>query len=471
MGSRNKKHPLLEKILIEDIAAEGKALARVNNKVVFTTFAIPGDVVDVQIVKKRKSYMEGYITRIHEYSPMRVEPFCEHFGLCGGCKWQNLPYIEQLKFKQRQVSDQLKRIGRFEFNEVSPIIGSQKTTYYRNKLEFTFCSSRWLTNEEIATNNDIPVEPALGFHIPGMFDKVFDVKNCYLQTELSNAIRLEVRKYALQHDLPFYNIRNKEGFLRNLIIRTTSTGDLMTIFSFFFDDVEKRNELLNHIKNCFPQITSLLYVVNPKANDTINDLDIITFSGNGFILEKMEGLQFKIGPKSFYQTNSDQAHVLYKVAREFAGLTGSELVYDLYTGTGTIAQFIANSSSKVIGIEYVPEAIEDAKENSRINNILNVDFFAGDMKDILVDSFFQVQGYPDVVILDPPRAGIHEDVANALLRANPSRIVYVSCNPATQARDIALLSEKYKVVRVQPVDMFPHTHHVENVVLIERIIA
>ena len=471
MGSRNKKHPLLEKILIEDIAAEGKALARVNNKVVFTTFAVPGDVVDVQIVKKRKSYMEGYITRIHEYSPMRVEPFCEHFGLCGGCKWQNLPYIEQLKFKQRQVSDQLKRIGRFEFNEVSPIIGSQKTTYYRNKLEFTFCSSRWLTNEEIATNNDIPVEPALGFHIPGMFDKVFDVKNCYLQTELSNAIRLEVRKYALQHDLPFYNIRNKEGFLRNLIIRTTSTGDLMTIFSFFFDDVEKRNELLNHIKNCFPQITSLLYVVNPKANDTINDLDIITFSGNGFILEKMEGLQFKIGPKSFYQTNSDQAHVLYKVAREFAGLTGSELVYDLYTGTGTIAQFIANSSSKVIGIEYVPEAIEDAKENSRINNILNVDFFAGDMKDILVDSFFQVQGYPDVVILDPPRAGIHEDVANALLRANPSRIVYVSCNPATQARDIALLSEKYKVVRVQPVDMFPHTHHVENVVLIERIIA
>ena len=353
MGSRNKKHPLLEKVLIEDIAAEGKALARISNKVVFTSFAIPGDVVDIQITKKRKSYMEGYITQIHEYSPMRIEPFCEHFGMCGGCKWQNLPYPEQLKFKQRQVSDQLKRIGRVSVDEISPIIGSQKITHYRNKLEFTFLNSRWLTNAEIAENNDIPLEPALGFHIPGMFDKVFDVKNCYLQPEPSNAIRLEVRKYALQHDLTFYNIRSREGFLRNLIIRTASTGDVMAIFSFFFEDAEKRIELLTHIKSCFPQITSLLYVINPKANDTINDLDIIIFSGKDHVLESMEGLQFKIGPKSFYQTNSEQAYVLYKVAREFAGLTGSELVYDLYTGTGTIAQFIAKSSSKVIGIEYV----------------------------------------------------------------------------------------------------------------------
>lgn len=468
MGSRNKKHPLLERVLIEDIAAEGKALARVNSKVVFTTFAVPGDIVDIQIIKKRKSYMEGYITQIHEYSPLRIEPFCEHFGMCGGCKWQNLPYEEQLKFKQRQVSDQLKRIGRVSVDEISPIIGSQKTTHYRNKLEFTFLNSRWLTNAEIAENNDIPIEPALGFHIPGMFDKVFDVKNCYLQPDPSNAIRLAVREYAVQHDLPFYNIRSREGLLRNLIIRTSSTGDIMAIFSFFFDDAEKRSELLTHIKSCFPQITSLLYVINPKANDTINDLDVVTFSGNDHILESMEGLQFKIGPKSFYQTNSDQAYVLYQVAREFAGLTGNELVYDLYTGTGTIAQFVAKSSSKVIGIEYVPEAIADAKENSRINGITNVDFFAGDIKDILVESFFQVNGYPDVVILDPPRAGIHEDVANALLHANPSRIVYVSCNPATQARDIALLDEKYKLVRVQPVDMFPHTHHVENVVLLER---
>lgn len=468
MGSRNKKHPLLERVLIEDIAAEGKALARVNSKVVFTTFAVPGDIVDIQIIKKRKSYMEGYITQIHEYSPLRIEPFCEHFGMCGGCKWQNLPYEEQLKFKQRQVSDQLKRIGRVSVDEISPIIGSQKTTHYRNKLEFTFLNSRWLTNAEIAENNDIPIEPALGFHIPGMFDKVFDVKNCYLQPDPSNAIRLAVREYAVQHDLPFYNIRSREGLLRNLIIRTSSTGDIMAIFSFFFDDAEKRSELLTHIKSCFPQITSLLYVINPKANDTINDLDVVTFSGKDHILESMEGLQFKIGPKSFYQTNSDQAYVLYQVAREFAGLTGNELVYDLYTGTGTIAQFVAKSSSKVIGIEYVPEAIADAKENSRINGITNVDFFAGDIKDILVESFFQVNGYPDVVILDPPRAGIHEDVANALLHANPSRIVYVSCNPATQARDIALLDEKYKLVRVQPVDMFPHTHHVENVVLLER---
>jgi len=471
MARKNKKHPLLEHILIEDIAAEGKALARVDNKVVFTTFAIPGDIVDIQIVRKRKSFMEGYITQFHEYSSLRTEPFCEHFGMCGGCKWQNLPYTEQLKFKQRQVSDQLKRIGKIDVDEINPIIGSKNTTHYRNKLEFTFCNSRWLTNEEIKANDDIQAEPALGFHIPGMFDKVFDVKNCYLQPEPSNSIRLEVRRYAIEHNLTFYSIRNRQGLLRNLIIRTSSTGDVMAIFSFFSDDAEIRSALLTHVKNTFPQITSLLYVINPKANDTINDLEIFTFRGNDYIFEQMEGLRFKIGPKSFYQTNSEQAYSLYKITRDYAGLTGHELVYDLYTGTGTIAQFVAKSAEKVIGIEYVPEAIDDAIENSRINGISNTHFFAGDIKDILVESFFEQHGYPDVVILDPPRAGIHEDVVKSLLHANPKRIVYVSCNPATQARDIALLSKNYALIKVQPVDMFPHTHHVENVALLERVSA
>jgi len=468
MTRKNSKNPLLEHILIEDIAAEGKALARVDNKVVFTTFAVPGDVVDIQVVRKRKSFMEGYITKYHKYFSLRTEPFCEHFGMCGGCKWQNLPYAEQLKFKQRQVSDQLKRIGKIDIEEITPILGSKKTTNYRNKLEFTFSKTRWLTTEEVSLGLAIPAEPALGYHIPGMFDKVFDVKNCYLQPEPSNSIRLEVKKFAIEHGISFHDIRKREGLLRNLIIRTSSTGDVMAIFSFYSDDVVIRVELLDHIKDCFPQITSLLYVINPKANDTINDLEVLIYSGNGFIFEQMEGLKFKIGPKSFYQTNSDQAYALYKIAREFAGLTGNELVYDLYTGTGTIAQFIAKNASKVIGVEYVPEAIEDAFENSKINGIDNVDFFAGDIKDILVKSFFELHGYPEVVILDPPRAGIHADVIDALIDASPNRIVYVSCNPATQARDIALLSEKYSVIKVQPVDMFPHTHHVENVVLLEK---
>jgi len=464
---KSRKNPLLENVTIEDVAAEGKALARVNNKVVFTTFAVPGDVVDIQIVRKRKSYMEGYITKYHSYSSLRVDPFCEHFGMCGGCKWQNLPYSEQLKFKQRQVSDQLHRIGKVELPEINTIIGSDKTTHYRNKLEYTFCSSRWLTQEEINLREEIAAEPALGFHIPGKFDKVFDVKICYLQPEPSNSIRLEVRKFAVQNGLSFYDIRNREGFLRNLIIRTSSTGEVMTIFSFFYEDVDLRVALLDHIKQAFPQITSLLFVINPKANDTINDLEISVFSGKDHIVEEMEGIKFKIGPKSFYQTNSEQAYELYKVARDFAGLTGKELVYDLYTGTGTIANFVAHQVSKVIGVEYVPEAIEDAFENSRINGITNTDFYAGDIKDILVPSFFEEHGYPDVVILDPPRAGIHEDVVNALLNAKPKKIVYVSCNPATQARDIALLNALYSVVKIQPVDMFPHTHHVENVVLLE----
>ncbi|HSA04483.1 MAG TPA: 23S rRNA (uracil(1939)-C(5))-methyltransferase RlmD, partial [Tenuifilaceae bacterium] len=449
------------------VAAEGKALARVNEKVLFTTFAVPGDVVDIQITNKRKSYLEGYVVNYREYSPLRTTPFCEHFGMCGGCKWQNLPYSEQLKFKQKQVVDQLTRIAKVELPEISPIIGSAKTTHYRNKLEFTFSESRWLSQEEIASGNEFEPEPALGYHIPGKFDKVFDVKNCYLQPEPSNSIRLAVRDFATKHNLPFLNLRSKEGLLRNIIVRTASTGDVMVILVVkdFNDSVK---ELLNFIKSEFPQITSLFYVVNQKVNDTINDLSVELFHGKDHILEEMEGIKFKVGPKSFYQTNSEQAYELYKVARNFADIKPDEHVYDLYTGTGTIANFVAAKAKHVVGVEYVPEAIDDAKVNSEINSIKNTSFFAGDIKDLLTEAFMQEQGYPDVVILDPPRAGVHPDVLDSILHANPKRIVYVSCNPASQARDIAILDKSYKVTRVQPVDMFPHTHHVENVVLMEK---
>ncbi|MGE0078464.1 MAG: 23S rRNA (uracil(1939)-C(5))-methyltransferase RlmD [Bacteroidales bacterium] len=466
MGRRGK-YPLLENIKIEDVAAEGKALARVNDKVLFTTFAVPGDVVDIQVTNKRKSFLEGYVVNYREYSPLRTKPFCEHFGMCGGCKWQNLPYDEQLKFKQKQVIDQLTRIAKVDLPAISPILGSAKTTHYRNKLEFTFSESRWLSPEEINSGIDFEPEPALGYHIPGKFDKVFDVKNCYLQPEPSNSIRLSIRKYALENDMPFLNLRSKEGSLRNVIVRTASTGDVMVIVV-----VKEFNEavkgLLNNIKNEFPQVTSLFYVENQKVNDTINDLDLVLFHGKDHILEEMEGIRFKVGPKSFYQTNSEQAYELYKVAREFADIKPDDHVYDLYTGTGTIANFVAARAKHVVGIEYVPEAIEDAKVNSEINGISNTSFFAGDIKDLLTEGFMQEQGYPDVVILDPPRAGVHNDVLDAILHANPKRIVYVSCNPATQARDIAILDKGYKVTRIQPVDMFPHTHHVENVVLMER---
>ncbi len=466
MGRRGK-YPVIENVRIEDVAAEGKALARVNEKVLFTAFAVPGDVVDIQITNKRKSYLEGYVVNYREYSPLRTTPFCEHFGMCGGCKWQNLPYSEQLKFKQKQVVDQLTRIAKVELPEISPIIGSAKTTHYRNKLEFTFSESRWLSQEEIASGNEFEPEPALGYHIPGKFDKVFDVKNCYLQPEPSNSIRLAVRDFATKHNLPFLNLRSKEGLLRNIIVRTASTGDVMVILVVkdFNDSVK---ELLNFIKTEFPQITSLFYVVNQKVNDTINDLDIELFHGKDYILEEMEGIKFKVGPKSFYQTNSEQAYELYKVARNFADIKPDEHVYDLYTGTGTIANFVAAKAKHVVGVEYVPEAIDDAKVNSEINSIKNTSFFAGDIKDLLTEAFMQEQGYPDVVILDPPRAGVHPDVLDSILHANPKRIVYVSCNPASQARDIAILDKGYKVTRVQPVDMFPHTHHVENVVLMEK---
>lgn len=465
MGRRSK--PLLEQILIEDIAAEGKAIGKADNKVVFVPFAVPGDVVDIQVTNNRKNFMEGHVVKWHKYSPNRIEPFCSHFGLCGGCKWQNLPYEEQLKFKQKQVTDQLKRIGKLELPAILPIIGSKNITHYRNKLEFTFSDSRWLTREEIEQAGEIEKVPALGYHIPGRFDKVFDVSNCYLQPEPSNSIRLAVRNYAIEHGIPFLNLYTKQGLLRNLIIRTASTGEVMAILAVTRYNNEVQ-ELLEYMRISFPQITSLMYVENSKLNETISDLEVKLFAGKDHITEVMEDLKFRVGPKSFYQTNSEQALALYRVARSFAQLSGSELVYDLYTGTGTIANFVARNAKKVVGIEYVPEAIDDARINSKLNGITNTIFFAGDIKDLLSDKFMDEHGKPDVVILDPPRAGIHPDVAKALVAVQPVRIVYVSCNPATQARDIALMSDIYKVSRIQPVDMFPQTHHVENVVLLEK---
>jgi 23S rRNA (uracil1939-C5)-methyltransferase len=468
---KRKANPHLENIKIVDLAAEGKAIAKVDGKVIFVPFAVPGDLVNIQVTKKRKSYMEGFITAYHELSPLREEPFCKHFGVCGGCKWQILPYSMQLELKQKQVVDQLTRIGKLTLPEVNPILGSAQTQFYRNKLEFTFSHSRWLTREEINSGEDFTNQPVLGFHVPGMFDKVFDVHECFLQPEPSNSIRLAVSNFAIANEYSFYNIRVGHGFLRNLIIRTTSTGDVMVILSVFADERPKIIDILNFIQSKFPQITSLMYVVNSKVNDTINDLEIICHYGNNYIMEEMEGIKFKIGPKSFYQTNSRQAYELYKVTRDFASLTGKELVYDLYTGTGTIANFVARSCNRVVGVEYVPEAIEDAKVNSQINGITNTSFFAGDMKDVLNEQFFTANGYPDVVILDPPRAGVHPDVIDRIREAKPNRIVYVSCNPATQARDISLLGEEYKIKRVHPVDMFPHTHHVENVVLLESYVV
>ena len=465
---RKKKHPLYERVTICDVGAEGKAIAKVDDVVVFTTHVVPGDVVDLQVFKKRKRFKEARVVKIHEYSKERTEAFCEHFGTCGGCKWQFLPYDKQLFYKQKQVSDQLTRLGKVELPEISPIVGSKKTTFYRNKLEYTFSNKRWLFDEEIANLDEITDRNGLGFHIPGMFDKVLDINKCHLQPEPSNSIRLAIRKYAMENNLTFFDLREQEGFLRTLMIRTTSIGETMIVVSFFYEDVELRENLLNFLGESFPEITSLMYVINPKKNDTISDLDIKRYKGKDHILEEMEGLNFKIGPKSFYQTNSDQAYELYKITRDFAGLTGNELVYDLYTGTGTIANFVAKQAKQVIGIEYVEDAIKDAKVNSSNNKIENTLFFAGDMKDILTHDFVDEHGQPDVIITDPPRAGMHDDVINTILKASPKRIVYVSCNPATQARDLGLLDETYKVVKVQPVDMFPHTHHVENVVLLEK---
>ena len=429
------------------------------------------EFTDRQVARKRKELPlieEGTVVRYIEKSPLRAEPFCEHFGVCGGCKWQNLPYPEQLRFKEEQVRDQLTRIGKVELPPLSPIIGSARTTHYRNKLEFTFAPRRWMTYEEIAAAGDIDADAALGFHIPGRFDKVLDIRECWLQPAPSNEIRLETKRFCREHGYSSYDIREHRGLMRNLVVRTSSTGEVMVIVVFGEEDRARIGALLDHLKERFPEITSLMYMVNTKLNDSTGDIDAHLWSGRDHIFEEMEGLRFKIGPKSFYQTNSAQAYELYKVARSFAGLTGGETLYDLYTGTGTIANFVARTCRQVVGIEYVPEAIEDAKCNSRLNGIDNTAFFAGDMKDVLDDAFIARHGRPDVVILDPPRAGVHEEVLETIKRAAPQRIVYVSCNPATQARDLALLAPLYRVTAVQPVDMFPHTHHVENVVRLDR---
>ncbi len=471
MARKKKELPLLEKVTITDVAAEGKALAKVNDLVVFVPYVVPGDVVDLQVKRKKNHYAEAVAVKFHEYSPVRAVPFCQHYGVCGGCKWQCLPYTEQIKYKQKQVTDNLTRIGKIELPEISPIMGSEKTEFYRNKLEFTFSNKRWLTEEEVKEDVKYDQMNAVGFHIPGAFDKVLAIDKCWLQDDISNQIRNAIRDYAYEHNYSFFNLRSQEGMLRNLMIRTSSTGELMVLRQCKIveeGELDLMKRLLTFVAERFPQITSLLYVVNNKCNDTINDLDVMVFKGNDHIFEEMEGLRFKIGAKSFYQTNSGQAYNLYKVARNFAGLTGNELVYDLYTGTGTIANFVSRQAKKVIGIEYVPEAIEDAKVNSAINGIDNALFYAGDMKDILTQEFISQHGRPDVIITDPPRAGMHDDVINTILFAEPQRIVYVSCNPATQARDLSLLDAKYKVMAVQPVDMFPHTHHVENVVLLEK---
>ena len=471
MARKKKELPLLEKITIIDVAAEGKALAKVNDLVVFVPYVVPGDVVDLKVKRKKNHYAEAVAVKFHEYSPVRAVPFCQHYGICGGCKWQCLPYTEQIKYKQKQVTDNLIRIGKIELPEISPIMGSEKTEFYRNKLEFTFSNKRWLTEEEVKEDVKYDQMNAVGFHIPGAFDKVLAIEKCWLQDDISNQIRNAIRDYAYEHNYSFFNLRSQEGMLRNLMIRTSSTGELMVLLQCKIveeSEMDLMKQLLAFVAERFPQITSLLYVVNNKCNDTINDLEVMVFKGNDHIFEEMEGLRFKIGAKSFYQTNSGQAYNLYKVARNFAGLTGKELVYDLYTGTGTIANFVSRQAKKVIGIEYVPEAIEDAKVNSAINGIDNTLFYAGDMKDILTQEFINQHGRPDVIITDPPRAGMHDDVINTILFAEPQRIVYVSCNPATQARDLSLLDAKYKVMAVQPVDMFPHTHHVENVVLLEK---
>ena len=478
MTRKHKPLPLLEHITIESVAAEGKCIFHYDDKVVFVPFCVPGDVVDVQITKKKHSFMEGRIERIISYSKVRETPMCEHFGICGGCKWQNLPYEEQLKAKQQQVFDQLTRIGKVELPPFQPILGSVKTKEYRNKLEFGCANKRWYTKEEIAAlppkeegQEGNLSESAIGFHITGAFDKIYPIKKCWLMDDLHNEIRNEISRYAKENSISFYDIRAQHGLLRDLMMRNSNTGEFMLLVQFHYDeegDEQKAMQLLQHIAGTFPQITSLIYVDNQKGNDTFGDLELTTFKGTDFIYETMEDLKFKVGPKSFYQTNTDQAYHLYCVARSFAQLTGGELVYDLYTGTGTIANFVAHQAKQVIGIEYVPEAIEDAKENSHVNGINNTLFYAGDMKDILTDDFIQKHGQPDVIITDPPRAGMHADVVKVILNASPKRIVYVSCNPATQARDLQLMDADYKVAAVQPVDMFPHTPHVENVVLLER---
>ena len=471
MARKKKELPLLEKIEITGVAAEGKALARVDDLVVFVPYVVPGDVVDLQVKRKKHSYAEAEAVNFHEYSSERALPFCKHFGVCGGCKWQCLAYEHQLKYKQQQVVDALTRIGKVELPPVMPILGSEDIREYRNKLEFTFSNKRWLTWEEVAENVEYDNTNALGFHIPGAFDKVLDIEECALMQGLNNRLRNGIREFAVKENIPFYDLRSHSGVLRSMMIRISTTGEVMLLLQARVesdDDKKCLEKVLQYVADGFPEVTSLLYVVNNKCNDTFGDLEVVTYKGTDVIYEEMEGLRFKVGPKSFYQTNSKQAYNLYKVAREFAALTGEEVVYDLYTGTGTIANFVASRAKKVVGIEYVEDAIIDARVNADLNGFDNLTFFAGDMKDILTRDFITEHGRPDVIITDPPRAGMHDDVIDTILFAAPKRIVYVSCNPATQARDLHMLDVDYKVVAVQPVDMFPHTHHVENVVLLER---
>lgn len=471
MSRKNKPLPILPEVTITDISSDGRAITRHEGMVVFVPFVIPGDVVDLQITRKRHNYCEAKVLRFIEYSAGRAQPFCPHFGICGGCKWQHLPYTDQLKAKQQQIYDQFVRIGKVNIPEIQPIIGSEKTSRYRNKLEFSCSNKRWLTTEEIASGTQFDNMNAIGFHITGAFDKVFPIEDCHLMDDLNNQIRNEIRDYAIRENISFFDLREQHGLLRDIVIRNSNTGDWMVIIQFKFetdDDKKRAMRLLRHLGDTFPQISSLLYVDNQKGNDTFGDLDVHVFKGKDYILETMNELKFKVGAKSFYQTNTRQALRLYQTAKDMAQLTGKELVYDLYTGSGTIANFVADSAQKVIGIEYVPEAIENAKYNSKLNNIDNTLFHAGDMKDVLDDNFVSKHGQPDVIITDPPRAGMHPDVIKTILRMAPDRIVYVSCNPATQARDVSMLDSLYKIEAVQPVDMFPHTIHVENVVLLSK---
>lgn len=464
---RNEGPLILENVEIIDAGAEGKAVARVNDMVVFVPFAVPGDVCDVRIVSRKRRFFEGRAVKFHKLSDMRVNPVCSHFGICGGCKWQGMDYSRQLYYKQKQVQDNFSRIGHLEFPGILPIKGAPNTEYYRNKLEYTFSTHRWLTDEEMNIPPEARDMNALGFHIPGMFDRVLDIQHCYLQSAISNRIRLALKDFAIKRQMSFYNIRNFEGDLRNLIIRNSNTGDLMVIIVFGTDDPGKTETVMRFVSESFPEITSLFYVVNQKHNDTINDLIPVLYSGIPHMTETMDGLEFRIGPLSFFQTNSVQALELYSITREFAGLTGTETVYDLYTGTGTIANFIAHRAGRVVGIEYVEPAVQDARMNSELNGISNTVFYSGDMAKVLTSEFIISNGKPDVVITDPPRAGMHEKVVKSILEAAPQKIVYVSCNPATQARDISHMAAQYRISKVQPVDMFPHTHHVENVCLLE----
>jgi len=469
MRKKKRKQILLENIEVLRAGAKGVSIGKTSEgQTILIEGAVPGDVVNVMVYKKRKSFLQARVTDIVSYSPHRVIPKCEHFGVCGGCKWQNLNYDAQLKFKQDEVENNLIRIGGFEDLSISPILGSEDIYYYRNKLEFSFSNSRWLTEDEINRTDEIYERDALGFHIPGQWSKVLDIKECHLQESPSNEIRLATKKFAIENNYEFFDLRNQQGFLRTMMLRSNQKGEFMVLIQFFEEDKEKRIALLEHLKSKFPQIVSLLYTINPKGNDSIYDLDIETYYGEDHLMEEMEGLKFKIGPKSFYQTNAKQAYELYKITREFADLKGDELVYDLYTGTGTIAQFVAKNAKKVVGVEAVQEAIDAAKENAERNGIHNCDFFCGDMKDIFDEGFIKKNGKPDVIITDPPRDGMHKNVVENILKINPSRVVYVSCNSATQARDLALMKDQYRIVKSQAVDMFPQTHHVENVVLLER---